>query len=317
MKCILLFISCCFFLILQDLSPNLIFSLSVLHQCFMTSSMSLFYAFIDKDWCKILKPLTSSTNQEIRMLSKFVASDIYFALSNEEQCITELTDEDIGFLVCHLAMATASDQRESSIDGFHKPISVMELLLALENFTTNSKNCSKVLEQPIIISTLLALLLSSESRQQTAVCRLLILLVGSASFDSVWSEDDKMLLVDSLGELKGSEDVALQSLSLSLLCLLQKEGYQAFTSLLLEAVLKLNKTLSEKIELDPVKGSSSCEPSTTHDFNNLLKIMIVLAEEYECNEDFLSALSNCNITGILQALYHFIAITFNSKLCFC
>ena len=314
---VLLFISCSSFLLLQDLSPNLILNLSVLHQCFMTSSMSLFYAFFDKDWCQILKPLTNSTNQEVRMLSKFVASDIYFALSKEEQCITELTGEDTDFLACHLAMATASDQQECSVDGFHKPISVMELLIVLENFATNSRNCPRVVEHPIIASTLSALLLSSESRQKISVCRLLILLVGSASFDSVWSEDDKMLLVDSLGELKRSEDVALQSLSISLLCLLQKKGYHAFTNPLLEAVLKLNITLSEKLELDPVKGSSSCEPSTINDLNDLLKMMIVLTEEYTCNEDVLSALPNCNITGTLQTLYHFIAITFNSKLYFC
>lgn len=136
---IMLFISCSSLLILQDLSQNLILNLSVLHQCFMTSSMSLFYAFFDKDWCRMLKPLTNSTNQEIRMLAKFVASDIHFALSSEQQSIMALTDEDVDFLVCHLAIATASDQLESSCDEFHKPISVMELLIVLENLIANSQ----------------------------------------------------------------------------------------------------------------------------------------------------------------------------------
>lgn len=308
----MLFMSCSSLLILQDLSRNLILNLSVLHQCFMTSSMSLFYAFFDKDWCRMLKPLTNSRNQEIRMLAKFVASDIHFALSNEEQSIMALTDEDVDFLVCHLAIATASDQLESSCDEFHKPISVMELLIVLENLLTNSQNCSKLVEQPAIIPTLAALLLSLETRQKASVCKLLILLVVSPSFEAVWSEDDKMLLVDSLGELKRSQDVALQTLSISLLYLLQKEGCQAFTSSLLEAIVKLSTTLAEKLELDPVKGCSSCEPSVIY-LNDLLKIMIVLAE---CmySEDVLGILSYCDITGTFEALYHFIAMTFNSKL---
>ena len=293
----------------QDLSTNLILNLSILHQCFTSSCMSLFY---DKDWYQILKPLTDVTNQEIKMLAKFVASDIHFALSDENQCIIELTDEETDFLVCHLAMATASDQLESFCDGFHKPISVMELLLVLENMVTNDKNCLKVVEQPTILPTLNALLLSLDDKGKLLVCKLLVLLVSSTTFDYVWSEDDKVLLIDSLESISSVQNIVLQTLSISLVCFLKKESYQSFVIPLLETIVKLSETISDCLLVDPVKGSSSCEDAIIN-LCDLLKVAITLSEEFTCSAEFLSVLPNCNITGTLEAIYHLSSIAFNGK----
>jgi len=148
--------------------------LQLFHCCFVDSPFYLMYAFYEIEWFNILNPLVKCHNKEVHYMAKFVACQVYPALSDHHKTIIKLSKADVSSLLGLLNTAASSIECKLNFAEANISLTIFELLQLLSMFIQCSNNRSVIALNSTVLPTLATLLVSASVLEKTATCLLIL-----------------------------------------------------------------------------------------------------------------------------------------------
>lgn len=190
------------------------FNLVTIHNCSHVTSIESFFTSPEFDCIPIFKPYTTSPYLEIRLHAKFILSCLSKFLSEKEiDQLLQLTFEEKDSFLKALQVGITANNRQVDCDTYS--FSVTEALKALNNMSTNLKNCETIIESDVVPS-LAALLISGSTSEQKAGCELIWKILSLPTVGPKFKEQlvtSEVLIADCVIPLSKSDDKELKVLA--------------------------------------------------------------------------------------------------------